>query len=425
MSSIRRNCHRAFQSRAILSIPSTTTRRAFSQTPIPHRSGLPVFLPPSTPVLSELLSKLNSKILLPQHLTKEQEDLVYKVKNRPRLEADPIEITLGEVTLALEHIDRNRDVPHRRKHLYQIIEQSKTKEDWENVIRVMEGYESAGIHMRIEWQEKIVKKMRDAGMQHLILKALQRANATGVRLRNWGVVVAVLGAVRSKAAAANWEKEHLEKALKLAEQVVELMEHNDHLGKAQGEADYRTHPAVIAAPLELAAELAYRHDGDMEKVKKYAGRLMKGLQQKGFFDAEGEVISLPFSHLFSCGPTTTNNKQNTTAQLLPLALKRPSDYQNFFLQSQDFFELARDMEALIPIWNGLSTARTVLDAEMPMPTEAEKVQKALRAALDQGLETLTILSKKEGAPAEALANELTRVRDAIEKCLDEGEDGAE
>jgi hypothetical protein len=173
-------------------------------------------------------------------------------------------------------------VPDRSKQLRAILAKSTTPADWENVLRVMEGYENAGIRMKPRWQEEIVRKLGRAGMQHLVLKALQRAEATGLRLREWRVVTQVIRVVREKAALADWGHDELKKALSMAEQVVELMEDDAHLGKAIGPADHRSNPLVIALPLEMAAELAYRHDGDIEKVKKYAQRLMTALKQHDF-----------------------------------------------------------------------------------------------------------------------------------------------
>ncbi|CAI6305179.1 unnamed protein product [Periconia digitata] len=401
MYSIRRSCYQALQSRTAPPIFTTTTRRAFSQTPIPHRGSLPVYLEASKPELTDRLATTNSRILLPKLLTKEQEQLIYKPRNKARLEADPIEITLGDVTLPLEHIDRNRDIPSRRKNLYRIIELSETKEDWENVLRVAIGYESAGIHLKPEWKQKVVRHLNEAGAQHLILKALQRASSTGISLRDWDILVEVLKAARNIAAQADWEQEELQKALKFAEQVVELMEDDVHLGRAKGEADYRTHPSVIAVPLEMAAELAYRHEGDTARVKKYAGKLMKGLQQRGFFDPE---------------------QQTTLTALRTLSATPPSDLPSPDEKTRVFFASLSHIHALIPIWNALSTTRTVLDTEMPMPAEAEATQQSIFAALQEALKALEVLGARPNGAENRFKSQLATVRAEIEQCLDEGTD---
>ena len=305
MNPLRRSCSSALQSRIPTlftpsQLPCTTTTtttflRAFSQSASHNRGGLPVFLPPSTPELAEHLSTLNRRVLLPCHLTQEQQELVYKPANRARIETEPIEITLGDVTLPLEHLDRLQDIPRRRTVIHEILKTSQTRDDWENVMRMMEGCRNAGIELKPEWKERIVRKLGEGGLQHLILKALQRVEATGLNLSDWTVVVEVVRAVRDKAAMADWEKDELVKALKMAEQVVELMEEDGHLGKVSGPQDWRGHPAVVALPLELAAELVYRYEveGGEEKVKKYAARLMNALKQKNYLDDNVEVCLLP------------------------------------------------------------------------------------------------------------------------------------
>ncbi|KAF1962501.1 hypothetical protein CC80DRAFT_589024 [Byssothecium circinans] len=404
MHTIRRTRPSALKSHTRNAIRAPLTpRRPFSHTPTPNRGALPNFLPPSTPELTTLLTTLNAKVLLPQHLTKEQRALVYRQENRLKLESEPIEITLGDVSLPLQHLDRNRDMPGRSRTLRDIVHRSETREDWENVVRMMEGLNSAGIRVKGVWLEMIVRKLGEAGMQHLVLKALQRAGATGLRLREWGVVVEVLRAVRDKAAKADWEKEELGKALRLAEQVVELMEEGEHLGKVQGEGDWRGHPAVVALPLEMAAELAYRYEveGVEGKVRRYAVRLMNALRQRGYLGdgAENDITLL---------------RTKTTA--------RPTDFPNFPSQQKALTSLARQMYTLIPIWNSLSTTRTVLDDTMPMPEEAEKVQKVIWAALQDGLQTLDILLVREGKQiADPEKGYVAYVKDAIARCQDDGE----
>jgi hypothetical protein len=248
--------------------------------------ALPVFLSPSSPELSSLLSTFNSKVLLPSHLTKEQQKLVFGQDNKAKLEAEPVEITLGEVTLPLEHIDRNR-LPNRFETFKKIVKKSESKEDWENVVRMLEGFENAGIKAKPDWQELVVRQLNLSGNHHLILKALQRAKATGLRMSEYRVLAQVLRGVHDKAALSDWDKEETAKALRFAKQIVELLEDEEHCGgqtrgEMVSEKDYRGKPAVVALPAELAAVLAERHGGDVEEVKTLAGRLMAALKQDDY-----------------------------------------------------------------------------------------------------------------------------------------------
>lgn len=233
-----------------------------------------------------MLGQVNSKILLPEHLTKEQSQLVYKKENKARLEAEPMEITLGDVTLPLEHIDRMRDKPKRKTILRKVMQQSETPADWENVVRMLEGFHNAAIRINTPLMVMTVRRLNEAGMHHLVLKALQRAEKTGLRLKETSIVHQVFKGLHDKAARSAWDEAETTKALSFSEQVVELMENKEHLGRLdRGRNDLRASPWVIAVPLELAAARAKRHTDGQDKdgkVLKYASRLMNALHQDDF-----------------------------------------------------------------------------------------------------------------------------------------------
>jgi len=263
--------------------------------------ALPVFLSPSTPELSSLLSTFNSKILLPSHLTKEQKDLVYREKNKAKLEAEPVEITLGDVTLPLEPINQSRDIPKRFLLFRDIIRKSESKEDWENVVRMLEGFENAGMKVNADQQTLVVRQLSLSGNQHLILKALQRVKATGLRMSEYRVLVQVLRAVHDMAALSDWEKDETTKALRFARQVAELLEDEEHCGgqprgEMVSEKDHTGKPAVVALPTELVAVLADRHGGDVEEVKTLAGRLMAALKQDDYSVRESQPFLVLVHH---------------------------------------------------------------------------------------------------------------------------------
>ncbi|KAI4952827.1 hypothetical protein J4E91_003301 [Alternaria rosae] len=342
--------------------------------------ALPNFLPPSSPELSTLLSTFNSQVLLPSHLTKEQEKLVYSQESRAKLEAEPIEITLGEVTLPLEHIDRNK-LPNRFKRLKAIVNRSETKEDWENVVRCLEGFQEAGIKIHWQWQELVVRKLNLAGMQHLVLKALQRAKQTGIKLSNYGVLRQVLRTVHDKAAMADWAQDDTIKAHKLAKQVVELMEDGEHCGGKRphvamdkfAEGDYRGRPSVVALPTEMAAGLADKYGGDKEEVKKLSNRLVHALQQSGY--------------MTSLDATSRNSDA------------RAAGFVNTTKLLAHVTDHCYDLLETLIVWNALKTSRKVLGAEMPMSEEAQSFETRAQEVLMEGVRSLDDMSKdKEGKP---------------------------
>ncbi|ORY19181.1 hypothetical protein BCR34DRAFT_595623 [Clohesyomyces aquaticus] len=348
MNSIRRSCQSALLNSQPLRPLSNGSRRAFSQCSACYRGSLPQFLEPSTPELATLLSKLNSKILLPAHLNHDQQLLVYKQENKAKLESEPINITLGEVTLPLEHIDRNRDCPSKRKTFKEVVALAETPADWENVLRMVQGFYDAGLEITPDRKEKVIRCLGEAGMHHLILKALQRSGDTGIKIKNGDELLwMVLRQMRLKA-SAEWEKEETKKALSLVEQIMELMENKDHLGGQDVlPGDLRANPLVIALPLELAAVRAKKHTEGQDKdgkVAKYALRLMKALEQDRWVKTE-----------------------------LPKELDA--------LNAEKSFDALRAMWRLIPFWNALKTSAAVLGSDMPNAKEARKVAADIKRSL--------------------------------------------
>jgi hypothetical protein len=190
------------------------------------------------------------------------------------------------VTIPLEPLDRNT-LPSRWTTFSTILKQSETREDYENVVRMLEGFENAGIKLGADKHALVVRRLNLAGMQHLILKALQRPKATGLRMREWPLMLQILRSLHDKAAMADWDEDETEKALRLAKQIVELLEEEEHCGAQKrgeraAEHDFRGKPAVIAVPTGLAAVLALRHKGDVEEVKTLAGRLVAALKQDDY-----------------------------------------------------------------------------------------------------------------------------------------------
>ena len=197
------------------------------------------------------------------------------------------------MTLPLEHIDRNVR-PSRWSSLQDVVHQSESTADWENVVRVLEGLHSAGIAIKPKWQELVVRKLNESGHHNLVLKALQRVKSTGLRLSNYNVAMRTLKGAHDRAAESDWDMEETVKALRFARQVVELMEEEEHhavlsKGAKMAQTDWRGKPFIIAVPTELAAVVAQKHGGEVEVVKTFANRLVHALKQDNF------TVSLPYA----------------------------------------------------------------------------------------------------------------------------------
>lgn len=99
------------------------------------------------------------------------------------------------------------------------------------------------------------------------------------------------------------------------------------------------------------------------------------------------------------------------------------DFSKPYQQAGALAALHDKLCILLPIWNALSTARTVLDADMPMADDAEHIQRQLRALLQEGelaAERLSLRDGKELSSADA-DGYAGYVKNAIRACEEEDE----
>lgn len=241
-----------------------------------------------------------------------------------------------------------------------------------------------------------MRSLNKNDMHHLVLKALQRPKATGLRLNEPSVVRQVLRGVHDKAALGDWEEEETAKALRLAKQIVELMDDEEHQverprGKMVQEGDLRGTPLVVAVPTELAAVLAERYDGDVAEVKKMAGRLMNALKQHEFMASPFPAVSA-----FHLDSSLTFSQQAQLDRIAANASKTSADFKNGPRQAAAMMQHCYLLFDLIPVWNALRTLGRVLGADMPMAEEAQKFEKKIEQALEDGVKGLEKLQIRNG-----------------------------
>ncbi|EDU42490.1 hypothetical protein A1F94_012462 [Pyrenophora tritici-repentis] len=385
MHSLRKSGQLAFETPRYAYLLGNGSRRAFSLSSPRFRGALPVFREPSSPNLSQLLANFNSKVLLPAHLTKQQQKLVYSQESRAKLEAEPVEITLGDVTLPLEHLDRNK-LPDRTRTYRTIIKESKTPEDWENVLRCLEGLKEASLKITMHTKEHVARVLNQAGMYRILLKGLQRVKQTDLSMKYWLVTRQVLRGLHDRAASTGWDEQETAQAFKMATQVIDLMNMDQHCGLVEEEYDHRGRPEVIAVPTELAAVMAERHGGDIEEVKKLCKRLVAALEQTNYMETLDKISKLPQQE-----PAEKKSQQSAFV----------GDYV-YKLMSQ------------IWVWNALSTSRRVLGADMPKADVALGFEQRTEAVLNEGIDNLDKLLTYNG---ERLEFKLAGyIQSALEQC---------
>lgn len=280
----------------------------------------------------------------------------------------------------------------------------------------MEGFQEAGIKAPSQWQELAIRRLNLAGMNHLVLKMLQRPKATGVSLSNFGVLLQVLRSVHDKAALADWAEDDTIKAYKQAKQIVELMDNEEH-HKAQKrpvkegefpEGDWRGRPSVVALPTEMAAVLAERYGGDKEEVKKLSNRLVNALKQSGYM--------VGFPTLFLQTRTGINKSlQNSFDMTSQRTSVTSAAHQNITRHLAFLKDYCYELLEVLIVWNALKTSRKVLGAEMPLAEEAQKFEARAEEVLMGGLGSLENMSKnKEGKPLKSLF--VDYIKNAAEVC---------
>ena len=153
------------------------------------------------------------------------------------------------------------------------------------------------------------------------------------------------------------------------------MDDNRHLGKKNVTiGDIRASPYTIAIPLELAAVRAKRHTDGQDtdgKVALYASRFMQATQQDDFL-----TKVLPDHLARISAPIEAKPKLFQTAQSVVM--------------------LKGGIQAMIPIWIAVKTARQVLRKDMPLDSDAQKMEEEMTAALKAAEQSLDDAMKIKG-----------------------------
>ena len=167
----------------------------------------------------------------------------------------------------------------------------KTKADWDNAPRLLEGLWHGRPGETYRVLRKFVNIARKAGRQDILLQCARQVSGTGYRLNDVTLVRHTLDSFQNMASESNFDPETTKKALAWSEQIFEMMELEEHIGKKgvkEGAVDPRVDARCVGILLGLAAARASRHlDGkDADgKVAKYAQRLSSTSLDFGKADA--------------------------------------------------------------------------------------------------------------------------------------------
>lgn len=248
--------------------------------------AVPKFTETSSPELDSHLDHARRKIIIPAHLSKEQQDLIYKPKNKKILASEGGKAMIGEEELTLEHINKAKDQPKGYTVLWEAIDLMQERRDWDNLPRLLHGLNNASTlklnKPRNAWKkEKLVRRLGLAGRQDVLLECVRQSAVTGLTLDSGRFAGQVLHWIQTKAVDSDYEAEETSKALKWAELVATMMEDPSHAGsKYTGKSWLASEvPGIL---LELAAVRASKYLGGVDqdgKVAEYARRLVQSLPE--------------------------------------------------------------------------------------------------------------------------------------------------
>ncbi|KAF1991278.1 hypothetical protein K402DRAFT_459987 [Aulographum hederae CBS 113979] len=349
-------------------IPIIPTRSFTRSTTLQKRPILPVFAETTNADLNALLASARHYHIIPSLLSPAQRKLLYSPKSAEQLLNEPLYASIGDEEVELYPIatksagykDKAEDIPNKRQLFFQATQTARSREDWLNMVGLLEGFTAANSKgIRAGWLEKWVKYAFSSGQVEVVMMALRAVKTSGLSLRHEEVLRAVLwglhgvgrGGVDEEVpgvVVGDWDVEATSTAVMLVQDVADLMEWEGHCGSRKVDVtDLRASPKLVGLMLELFAVQARLTEGDVGKVKTYAGRLLDCIKQQG--------------ELF---------ETKTKADL------------------KDRYETKHYIRGYIPVWHGLVEAKALLGDDRPQPQFFDQTLQTIEGYLEQAQKTL-------------------------------------
>ena len=192
-------------------------------------------------------------------------------------------VSIGDEEFTLKPLNHLTDEPPFRRSFFRILDMMQEKRDWDNLPGFFEGAKMSGRKLKSYMAEKFVRRAAEMGRQGVVMRCVMDPERTGVKLDTKGVAREVVWGARKIAVDSEWSEEGVERALRYAEKVLELLEDERHIaGGEKGvtvrrKDDPRFAPEVLGAVLELVARKALMGEGSKDghgKVERYAQRMM-------------------------------------------------------------------------------------------------------------------------------------------------------
>ncbi|KAF6238611.1 hypothetical protein HO173_003117 [Letharia columbiana] len=301
--------------------------RSFTTTPTRRVKGpLPVFHPTPSPDLDALLNTFRTNIFFPSHLLVLQQDLVYKKSNHALLTSDePATVRLGDEVLQLLPLDKRRDEPPTRSSFAKVVQLMEETGDWGNMAAFLEGLKVARRKLA-GWQvEKMVRRANEVGNQGVVMDILNKVKKTGVGLWDVKVCREVMRGAVLKATQSGWSDEGVERGLKYAEKIWDLMWDPRHVEEQKKVGtDLRGRPEIVGVVVLMHAVKAVKLGGGKDEggiVAKYAEVMLERWE-----NSRGEMV----------------------------------------IDAQDWSDANYKLMMWAPVWHGMKMARQVVGAGSPL-----------------------------------------------------------
>lgn len=303
------------------------------------------------------------KIIFPARLPKSKRKLISNAKNSKKIEADPIIIEVEGYEHRFPILDYHQDsIPPSRKLLRDTVRQMETRADWDNLGRVLSGYNNA--HRTVSRGDLIIilRQAGKTGNLYAVLDAFRNAKETQLRIRNLPVADEFLHHAQLMAIDSGFAEKETRDAKTWSVMLHDLMQDAAHSKKdaPPGRTPLHREPEVVGQVLHLAAAHAVHHG---------AGA-----------DADGKVAELAevLAHVWPEG----RNLANLHDWPLP-DLSRPHTRIHFMERDDAHLAIAISRRISISsyIVNGIELAKKVLAPEAA--ARLEPIAEVLRADLAQ------------------------------------------
>lgn len=188
------------------------------------------FVETENPELNHILKTIQDKIILPAHLPKKQRQMVFNVREKAKLEQNPIILEIEGLEHKFAPIDRFNDVPNSKTAMRGAIDKMETPEDWKNLPILLAGYKQARVKLNKAQWAHIVRLACSSGNASVIMECAKQADATGLDLSNHEVTATLLSALNAYMLTSGFDAAETAQSIKFIDTILDLLLRPHHAG---------------------------------------------------------------------------------------------------------------------------------------------------------------------------------------------------